>query len=394
MGRLLQLSVVAIAILSVSAATAAEKWTLMVYLDADSNLHYAGIDDMDEMASCSTNAEVNIIVLFDGQYQGDSKLYKITHNTKSDLGDGGGVIPANGECDMSDENQFDKFVDWAILTYPADNFLLSIWDHGDGIFKGESEPPLTKGVCGGLKLWEIESVLDTASDRVDIVGFDVCNLGHIETGWQLQDNSDYVIASEASEPFDGWDYTSFELVCSNPNTTPLSLVTTIVDDYLSFYGGGVTQAGQDLNVLTGALQTELNAFCTELIANCSAYNSDIYAARSGAWYDYDEYCRDLYEFTENISGDSDLPTGLRNSADSFIAEWSNFIVAGGSHNSRDAHGGATVYFPSNGSSHSRWNTYISNIDFVDTQWDEFLINLANPTAIRSASLGEIKATFK
>jgi hypothetical protein len=278
--------------------------------------------------------------------------------------------------------------------YPADNFLLSVWNHGNGIFNAESEPPLVKGVCGGLKLWEIESVLDTADDHVDIVGFDVCLLGQIETGWQLKDSSSYVIASEDNEPFDGWDYTSFEVVCTNPNTTPLTLTTTIVDDYLDFYTYyNVTQAGQDLNVLTGTLLTELNDFCSHLIANCYHYNSDIMAARSGAWYTYD-YCRDLYEFAENIADDSDLPDELRKAAVSFMAEWSNYIVAGGMQNPLDDHGGATVYFPSNGSSHSYWNSYTTNIDFTETQWDEFLEELANPTSIKSASLGEIKASFR
>ncbi len=381
---------------AISAFATAADWTLMVYMDADSNLHNAGIDDMSEMEACSNNSAINIIVLFDGQYYGDSTLYKITHNNKSDLGDGGGVIPSNGECDMSDYLQLDKFVDWTQANYPADKYLLSIWNHGDGIFRGQSDIPMFKGVCGGMKLWEIDGVLETTVDPIDIVGFDVCLLGQIETGWQLSNNCDYVIASEETEPFDGWEYTAFDLVCDNPSATPTDLIEEIIDDYFDYSSGADTQAGQDLTVLRGNLNTDLEAFCTELIAACYDYKSDITAARSSAWNSYSNPdCKDLYEFAEAISNDSDLPTSLRDSADDFCAEWENFIVAGGLHHPSDDASGATVYFPTNAPNASNWNAYISNITFTDTSWDEFLLEYANPSsAIESASIGEIKAIYK
>jgi len=231
---------------------------------------------------------------------------------------------------------------------------------------------------------------------VDIVGFDVCLLGQIETGWQLSENVDYVIASEELEPGDGWEYTAFDIVCDNPNTTPTELIDEIVNLYFS-YSYGDTQAGQDLAVLRGALTTDLNNFCAELIANCYDHKSDMTSARNSAWYSYyNPDCRDIYEFADAISNDSDLPASLKTAASDFCDEWENFIVAGGLHHSSDDASGATVYFPTNADSDSNWNTYINKITFTDTSWDEFLIEYddPSPSSIKSASLGEIKATFK
>jgi hypothetical protein len=397
MKRFPLITVVAIALFVAVSASATDDWTLMVYLDADSNLHNAGLDDMSEMASCSNNSAVNIIVLFDGKYApyDESYLYKIEYNNRYELVDGGAVIPPSGECDMSDYNQLDKFVDWAQANYPADKYLLSIWNHGDGIFRGQSDIPMFKGVCGGMQLWEIDGVLETTVDPVDIVGFDVCLLGQIETGWQLSENVDYVIASEETEPFDGWEYTAFDLVCDNSSALPTDLIEEIINDYFDYSYGADTQAGQDLTVLRGNLSTDLSAFCTELIVACGSYKSDITSARSSAWNSsYNTDCKDLYEFAEAISNDNDLPTSLRDSASDFCTEWENYIVAGGLHHPDDSASGATVYFPTNAPNSSDWNTYMSNITFTATMWDEFLLEYANPTGIKSASLGEIKATYK
>ena len=75
MNRFLLIAAFTLTVLSVVPANAVDNWTLMVYLDADSNLHSAGLDDITEMESCSTNPAVNIIVLFDGACckRGDTK---------------------------------------------------------------------------------------------------------------------------------------------------------------------------------------------------------------------------------------------------------------------------------------------------------------------------------
>jgi len=348
-----------------SIAAAQDSWTLMVFLNADSNLHYAGLDDINEMEWCTDNSDVNIIVLFDGQNSNDSVLYEIWNDDgvydgtirSIILDEAGGavpVIPAGGECDMDDPQQLEDFVTWTQANYPADHYLLSMWDHGSGIFRDGKLIPrdIFRGACGDLKLWEIEDVLLNCAP-VDIVGFDVCLLGQIETGYQLMNpGTDYAIGSMMNEPGDGWDYQAFEIVCANSSTTPSALVTKIVDDYLDFYTSTVTQGGQDLTYLENTLVPSLNTFADEL--------------------------RDLYEFATAIKNDTDLPSSLLNAANTFCSNWASYIIAGGLHHSGDPHGGASVFFPTNGDNNSEWGRYTSDLTFHETRWDEFLLMFADP----------------
>jgi hypothetical protein len=397
MKRLWTVIFVAALLLSVTGAFAA-KWTLMVYMDAENNgLHSAGIDDINEMEWCTDNSQVNIIVLFDGDGSSDQTIYRIwgddgVYNgtiVSPTVDDGGAVIPVGGEADMSDWHTFDDFVDWTIDTFPADNYLVDLWDHGDGIFREGGEPStgLFKGFCGGMKLWEIDDVLEDAAAEIGhdigVVGFDACLMGQIESGYQLKDAASYVIGSEETEPLDGWDYFGFEIVCSNPNTPPADLAAEIVNEYLDSDGGnpypGDTQAAQDLLYFDTDLASYFDDLCYELFMNCYDYKPDITAARNAAWSSSSNpNCKDLYEFASGLADDADLPASLRDAADAFCTAWETFIIAGGLHVPSDDASGATIYFPTNGSSDSNWNTYMNNITFTETQWDEFLEMYADP----------------
>jgi len=61
-----------------SSTKAVEKeWTFICYLDADNNLNSYGIADVNEMEQVGSTTDINIIVLFDGSSNGDSKAYYI-----------------------------------------------------------------------------------------------------------------------------------------------------------------------------------------------------------------------------------------------------------------------------------------------------------------------------
>lgn len=372
----------------------AETWTLMCYVDADNNLNDAGIDDVNEMEWCSDNPNVNIIVLLDLYGSGDSELYYVMHDddmnniTSPTIDDGGAVIPSDDECDMSDWQTLKDFVDFCMSEYPADHYLLDLWDHGGGIFiagKQQNRVGLFKGFCsdwtngsGDMKLWEVsENVLNDISDTVDIIGFDTCILGQIETGYQFKDDCDYCIASEANEPFDGWNYNAFDIVRDDDSISPADLATEIVELYLDTEYN-CTQACQDLTYLDSGLVPALNDFADELWANVYYYESDIQSARSGSTtWNSPNY--DFYEFAGNIANDSDLPSSLRTSASDFQNAWDNYILAGGLHyNPPDQGYGATVWFPSDIDNSSNESHYINDIHFSDTNWDEFLYMYADP----------------
>ena len=109
---------------------------------------------------------------------------------------------------MGDPDTYLDFLNWGKTAYPADRNLLIVWDHG-----GDA----TKGVCydenhgfEGLKqseFGEIPREGDTAeAKKFDMVIFDTCLMGNIETADWMQDYFHYMIASEVIVPGGGLDY--------------------------------------------------------------------------------------------------------------------------------------------------------------------------------------------
>lgn len=112
---------------------------------------------------------------------------------------------------MGDVNTFVDFVRFCQSEYLSQRNLLVIWDHG-----GDA----TKGVCydenfgfDGLNQSDFDSYFSSASaagadkpPKLDMVIYDTCLMGNIETAAWLQDYAHYMIASEVIVPSGGLDY--------------------------------------------------------------------------------------------------------------------------------------------------------------------------------------------
>jgi clostripain len=244
----------------------------MVYLDADNNLESAGINDINEMEMVGSTTDVNIVVQVDripysvlaannegyaddisnGNWTTTRRYYitqdfdsvQINSQLKSDL----------GELNTGDPQTLADFANWAVTNYPAKKYLLVIWNHGGG-FRSLN---LAKDIAwddtsGGDKITmpELEYALSTINTqmgkKIDIVGMDACFMAMTEVAYQIKDYADILIASEESEPGDGWPYDTIlgELV-GNPLISSEQLAVDIVDKYIFSYPyGNVTQSAID-----------------------------------------------------------------------------------------------------------------------------------------------------
>ncbi len=360
-----------------------KKWTFMVYLDADNNLENPyGHRDIDEMKAVGSDADINIVVLWDGRGSGDGELYYITDGGADTFPTSDANIPE--EPDMADPDTLDSFIEWAITNYPADHYALSIWDHGSGIFRRGEEESITKGFCndehggGEIELWELNDVLanakTTAGKNIDVVGFDVCYLGYMETHYQMMPYVDYGVASEATEPGDGWDYqTPLAALAANPDMAPGDFASEIVSAFINEYSSSITQAAVDIAYLNNSFLPVFEDFSVKLTNYMYHYKDQIESARSGAQTCGQGNARDLYDFAKNIQQTGSLPAPLRNAASAVMGEWASTVIEEGQKGYSGAKG-MLVYFPSGGPS----STYTSNIDMAASKWDEFLVEYNNP----------------
>ncbi|MBU7016850.1 MAG: hypothetical protein HXS44_05030 [Theionarchaea archaeon] len=386
-------------------------WTVMVYMDGDNNLEQYAVDDLNEMEAVGSTEKVNIVVQFDrhpgyDNTNGDwtnTKRYYVTRDTNGyDSVITSSEITNMGEVNMGDPNELASFVNWAKTNYPADHYLLVLWDHGSG-WKGVSQP--LRGVCTDetdgdeLSIKEVAAALKgvTCSGNcpLDIVGFDACFMGMVEVDYEIMPFAHYRVGSEEYEPGDGWDYIKFlTFLVANPGALPGVVSTRIVETYMNFYGstGFETQSAVHLNP-TSTVVDALDVFALHL-AGAFQYQTEIQNARSLTESFSDPDYIDLYHFAQLIR--SFVPhRGIQRDALVLMGAINQAVIAEG-HGAMNSNAhGMSIYFP------SQSTNYLSNYEndaelSEDTFWDEFLNQYYNPNysldAVLQAAPGTVKST--
>ncbi|NAT10716.1 hypothetical protein C4E22_04090 [ANME-1 cluster archaeon AG-394-G06] len=367
-------------------------WTYMVYLDGDNNLEGAGIDDFLEMSSVGSTSDVNIVVQFDRIPGYDTSYGDWTGCKRFHVTYGMTPMPANalidlGECNMGDPNTLSDFVDWAMTNFPADNYALILWNHGDGWrsintwvpwaadIKDAKDAGLSRGICwdftngsDSLTLQETEVAL--TGKYVQLLGYDACLMHMIEVVYQVMANAGVSVGSEEVEPWDGWPY---DTILADLTVTPTmnedALGMVIVDRYMASYPtyNDLTQSAMDnsaLPNLVAAVDNLAQALMTEINGG---HVADVQEARNAAAEIYYNYYIDLYNFAEMV--DTYVP-GARTQAQAVMNSMGVAVY-------EEAHGlsvpndhGLSIYYP------RVEGDYLASYDntafAIDTQWNEFL----------------------
>jgi len=386
-------------------------WTIMVYLDGDNNLEEAALTDMNEMELVNLAGEgVKVIVLIDrcdgwtmadGDWTG-TRLYEIKADNDlnaikstrltavasyfgtalTDTGD-------NEELNMGNPVTVTGFIDYCQDNYSADHYALIFWNHGGGwrdkiIKKGgdfsftprylgsskEKIPkePINKAVCWDETssndcLYMSEVGLAVAGKGIDLIGFDACLMGMVEVAYQLLGETDYVVASEETEPACGWAYQYFlYYLIMQAENTPANFGKTIVDSYIDHTPySGITLSVIDMDNM-GGLVTAINNFADTQRA---ASADEACKARYDTQCFFVPHYIDLYHFAENLSGNinaADLLTAIGNT------------VSYHRHQGFPDSHGLSIYYPVAASVDSEYTSYNGTvIDFPGAStWDEFL----------------------
>ncbi|NCB40087.1 MAG: hypothetical protein EOM80_15105 [Erysipelotrichia bacterium] len=354
----------------VPASAAQKDWTFMVFLNADNNLDSFGVGDLQEMVDAGgSNDNVNIICLLDRE-KGPATLYYVTKDKAE-------VIKDAGEIDMGDYKELVKFVVETARAYPAKHYCTVVWNHGSGwkdahgeIIKGISYDDqsgnhiTTNQLTVALK--EIEAAI---GKRLDVLSFDACLMQMIEVAYAVKDGADYFIASEETEPGEGYPYKEI-LQNFKSGVSPEAFVKHVVKVYAASYDGG--SAGNSSSTQSAIKCSELNSLADAINGYCKAtvaanYGAQFKLALSSAQKFYYRTNIDLGHFvtlTKNYIKDEAFMTA----ADKLQAALTKAIVANGlsGYNTKNATGLA-VYFPA--SSYSFSAEYKDLAFAKDTMWE-------------------------
>jgi hypothetical protein len=235
---------------------------------------------------------------------------------------------------------------------------------------------------------ELNNVLGSLSDKVDLVGADACLMGMTEFAYEIRHNASVFVGSQELEPGMGWNYTTgLRSLVGNPTMTATQLGATIVSRYGQHYGVVSTGVEETLSAINlaalrestpGNLTTALSGFAATVMTTASSYDLSVldwyrdYRAGSFGGEDpaYHNYC-DIGNLFYDIASSWDLSSGIRYAAQTVLNAFSSTVI--NNYSSVPGRGnGLSIYmfdrgvFPT-----SSYNS--SNLSFVaNTQWDDLL----------------------
>lgn len=351
-------------------------WTVLTYLDADNNLESSGVLNVNQMETVGSTDSVKIAVQMDRSPGYDTTngnwtdarraliVYDTNTSTMTSLQ--GSNYQSIGEVNMGAQNTLTDFIRWGVANFPADHYVLNLWDHGGGL----------SGACWDdssgtdhLTVHEIGAAIAAAGTHIDVLGFDACETGMAEVRHEVSAVVDVLVASEADIPGNGFPYDKFLAdVKANPAMTAAQLGTAIVERYGQTYGASQTLSATNL-ANESALLSSLNNFAVAA-QNAAEWRTITLARFTSASFTDPSY-RDLGSLLSYVGSHAANST-LRSAAVAASSQYQASIISNFSGSA--ARGtGLSVYLPRPRSA-IRSDYTAGNFRFVaDSQWDEFLV---------------------
>lgn len=267
------------------------KYAVLVYMAADNSLSVPGILDIDEMESVGSTDEV--VTLVQAEFSPEQmSLYNCTpacfnrpnYNTfryevqaGSTVNGPDGTAEDIGNRDMTDPAELADFISWATTNYPAENYVLVLWNHGGG-YLGLLEDQTS--ASGLMSLQELRAGLAAAGTQFSIIDFDMCLMGGLETAVSVSGYADYLVFSEETEPGDGNPYdTMLQELVSDPNQSPGEAAQMFVNTFVASYEGtknSATKSAFDMSRLSTVVDA-WDALGSELANNLATHQGAIAA---------------------------------------------------------------------------------------------------------------------
>ena len=211
------------------------KWTVMLYIcgaDLESEWGLAS-ENLAELCSVAVPEEVNILVETGGAYEWSNPFVEPDALGRFIVRSGAlQLLDIQPSASMGEAGTLGDFIAWSQWNFPAERYMLLLWDHGGGS---------VGGVCfdevyynDSLDLNELGEGLSMAEEPFELIGFDACLMATLETAETASPYAKYMVASEEIVPGRGWSYDALaEYISENPDCEGEELGRVICDSYYS-----------------------------------------------------------------------------------------------------------------------------------------------------------------
>lgn len=331
--------VVALLLLPGSAAeTKKTKWTILVYINGDTNLELCSVYDVEGMIAATHSDDVAVVLQFDRAVKdgpesewftgrGIGQSIENWHTTKRIRIDKDGATELEdlGKTNTGDPKPLAEFIAWGVKNHPADRTMLVMQDHGAGWLgwgqdlshNGDmlSLDELSQGLRQGLR--------EAGLERFDLLLFQACLMGCLEVARTCRPYAKWILASEEYPYFScgpKWRK-GLSALSRNPDMETPDFAQTLAKAWKATFDDHSAEGWREIGTRLCFSVTELDrldevlaalgALCDGLVARMDESGRDawlkIAAARNrteefGKNPDFSYFMIDLHHFAENLGG--------------------------------------------------------------------------------------------
>ena len=408
-------------------------WTCMVYWvgdgkgDLPNGTFYFDKDmikNINMMELSGSTSKINIIVQADdleiwggnkGNISGTRRYHIQYDDDMENLADYnlGENVWYIGEQNMGDPSTLKEFINWAVSSYPAEHYFLTLMGHGEGWTQfcqdyssgGIKEPQISyfnPSTSMSIKP-ELNNVL-SSSPHLDILFLFGCHMGQIEVFYQLKECADMILATEN---FGAGSLPMFEIpfknLKANPQLTSVEIAQLFVDNYnpelepeYDFYNNWSPLFGiqtKNIDDITQAISNLTEAIIKQYDSNPIKVNQVISNAFKQSVMEtpvknfYAPHAHELYKFAEKICDlTKNKMSKVYNAALELLSVIDNSSIIKHSKKPNEDYHGLAVFSPPRSLPNLKcyftvnlWGLEIlprnryKSLDFAeDTQWDKIL----------------------
>lgn len=343
-----------------------DDWTVMVYMAGDNSLSDAVAVDMAELEAVGSTATVNFVVLADTS-DGPAYVYYVNQG-------GSTVVASWGEVNTADPAMLTRFITDAAALYPANNYVLDLWNHGGGIM----------GICWDdtsgdkITMLEMRDAVVNAGVSFASVWLDACNMAQAEVANQFQGYASYMVFSQQTIWGQGFPYDQIAThLVATPTMDGRTLSLVAADEFTVFYTAlgwnTCTISVFDMAYLTavsGAVKTFATAMVSTMATSYKTYKSCRLSAAATA------NAVDLMGYAQLVAANTKLSTTVRSAASATVTAVDQAIIYEWHSKDCDGMNGLGIWWPTSSVSYywsaSMETMYRAMIWDTATGWANFL----------------------
>ncbi|MBO4856834.1 MAG: Ig-like domain-containing protein [Bacilli bacterium] len=358
-----------------------DAYTILLYLcgaDLESENGQA-TTDIAEILSVSCPSNVNFVIQTGGAAAWKNYNISATNIGRYHVNNKSLVQDASlDQASMGDYETFRDFLEWGMVTYPAQKYGVIMWNHG-GAMQGVcyDENFNDDSLYNSEVYWGVNDarILAGVSEKLEFIAYDVCLMAVQDVAEFNSHNFNYMIASQESESGTGYDYDGWlPTLYNNPaNVNTVTLLTKIADTFMAEQGtrNNQTQAVYDLSKMSAYLTAfeSLASKLTTVITSSSVWtrfkNVCNSAQRYGAqtyqgttYYLFDVF--DVSTFITKMQSNTTFKNQCSSQLTTLKTALTNLVVYE-KHGSQTSGGGLCFFCPISGyAAHVEYDEYETN----------------------------------